>query len=94
MAKFIVIHGYVGDPDKGFQAMNEPELVNALVAANGKTVPGKCSFTWIPYSFGRKDIYGVCLWEAASVEDVEASLVGVKHLLTADIMQVDEIVWP
>jgi hypothetical protein len=93
MAKFMVVHRFVGDPDEDYKAMNEPELVNALVEANGRTVPGRCIYTWIPFNYGRKDLYGFCLWEADSAEDVKISIEGVTKYLTADIMQVDQLVW-
>jgi hypothetical protein len=93
MAKFIIVHHFIGDPDEAYKAMNDPELVKALVQANGKIAPGKCVYTWVPYNYGRKDYYGFCLWEADSVKEIEPILEGIKQLITVDIMQVDEIVW-
>jgi hypothetical protein len=93
MAKFMVVHRFIGDPDEGFKILNDPKLVQTLLETNGITTPGRCAYTWIPFNYGRKDFYGFCLWEADSAEDVEISIEAVKPYITADIMQVDELVW-
>jgi|PlaIllAssembly_1097288.scaffolds.fasta_scaffold2390625_1 hypothetical protein len=93
MAKFMIVHRFVGDPEESYKAMNAPELVQKLVMTNGKTNPAKCVYTWIPYNYGRKDYYGFCLWEADSVEDIKVYLESLLNYITVDIMQVDELVW-
>jgi hypothetical protein len=94
MAKYLIVHRFVGDPDEGYKAMNDPALINQLVEANGKATPGRCLFTWVPYQYGRKDYYGFCLWEASSPAEIEPYLADLKKTITVDILQVDEIPWP
>ena len=63
----------------------------AIDMATGK-VPAKCLKTWNPLPHGRAE-YAFCLWEAEKPEDILTSLGKLMDVITADIMQVDEIDW-
>jgi hypothetical protein len=50
-------------------------------------------FTWSPYKYGRKDLFGFCLWEGETVEDVKTALGDILTMLDAEIMEVEELDW-
>jgi hypothetical protein len=93
MAKFMLVHRYVGDPDEGYKAMSDPAVLNKLAEVNGKVTPARSLFTWVPYQYGRKDYFGFCLWEANSPAEIEPYMESLKPIITIDILQVDEIPW-
>lgn len=90
MNKYFVLHTIKTSVEELEMAMEgAPELARSMAA--GET-PAKCLKTWDPTPHGRTD-YVFCLWEAEKHEDIEASLGTLNEILTADIMQVDEVDW-
>lgn len=91
MKKYIALHTYTVDPPEVWKLLGEVASQMAIDMATGK-LPAKCIKTWNALPHGRAD-YFFCLWEAEKPEDILTSLAKFMDVLTADIMQVDEIDW-
>ena len=91
MNKYIAMHTYTVDPPKVWKLLGDVASQLAIDMATGK-VPAKCLKTWNPLPHGRAE-YAFCLWEAEKPEDILTSLGKLMDVITADIMQVDEIDW-
>ena len=91
MKKFIAMHTYTVDPPEVWKLLGNVASEMAIEMATGK-LPAKCIKTWNPLPHGRADHF-FCLWEAEKPEDIVTSLGRLMDVITADIMQVDEIDW-
>ena len=91
MKKYIALHTYKVDPPEVWKLLGEMASQLAIDMHTGK-VPAKCLKTWNPLPHGRAE-YVFCLWEAEKPEDILTSLGKLMDVITADIMQVDEIDW-
>jgi hypothetical protein len=91
MAKYVVVHTYLREPEATWAFFGEgaPALAAAMEA--GQT-PAECLKTWNPMAHGRAD-YIFCLWEGEKPEDIEAVIrdSGMADFVTSDVMPVDEI---
>ena len=91
MNRYIALHTYKVDPPEVWNLLAEMASQMALDMDSGK-LPAKCRMTWNPLPHGRAE-YVFCLWEAEKPEDILTSLGKLLDVVTADIMEVDEIDW-
>ena len=89
--RFIALHTYKIDPPEVWKVLGGMASQLAIDMDSGK-LPAKCLMTWNPLPHGRAE-YAFCLWEAKKPEDILTSLGKLLDVVTADIMEVDEIDW-